>query len=294
MVKKDNNKLDKPQNSVNDNNNSIKSNMIYKIIIFISVVILISGYLLYSDGLYVLKYTGSGNTPEGYIDIIYNDIEKDIYPDDYISGNITNPKIIVINNYKPEILLVEDLISKDEADFIIEKSLPKLGIASPFQDRDKAYEPKFFSGLNTFLNKGTYPLVTEIEKRISRVMNEPLENIEVCRITRYLYKQFVDNHYDYYMTDEEVFNAGGQRHRTIVIYLTTLNEEDGGGTNFHLVNYTVQPKKGSATVFRNINKKTGQRDKNSRHSSIEVKNPDKEKWVMVFFIKNIIDQDGAK
>jgi len=73
-----------------------------------------------------------------------------------------------------------------------------------------------------------------------------------------------------------------------------LNEEDGGGTNFHLVNYTVQPKKGSATVFRNINKKTGQRDKNSRHSSIEVKNPDKEKWVMVFFIKNMIDQDGTK
>jgi len=176
----------------------------------------------------------------------------------------------------------------------MEKCLPKLGKASPFQDRDKAYDSAFFSGLNTFINKGTYPLVTEIEKRISKVINEPLENIEVCRITRYLYKQFVDDHFDYYINDEDIYNSGGQRHRTVVIYLTTLNEEDGGGTNFPLANYTVQPKKGSASVFRSINKKTGRRDKNSLHKSVEVKNPEKEKWVMVFFIKNLIDQDGKK
>ena len=108
----------------------------------------------------------------------YADEGNDHFPDDYISKNIVNPRIIEINKY-PEVLMVENLLSEDECNFIIEKASHTIGKASPFQNRDSAYDPKFFSGSNTFLNKGVYPLVTEIEKRISKVIGEPIDHLEV-------------------------------------------------------------------------------------------------------------------
>ena len=275
------------------NEDSPRTNPISKIkflATMLSLSIFVIAYLYYPVSKHIQPLSPS-NPENELTKFVGEETER---PDNYISSSVPNPVISVFHQNKPEILTIENLISDDEADFIIEKSIPKLGLASPFQNRDEAYSPKFFSGLNTFLKKEDYPLVGEIEKRLSKVIDEPIENIEVCRRTRYEYKQFVGNHVDYSPNADYIHEIRGQRHRTVIIYLTTLVEGEGGETYFPLIEKKIHPKKGSASVFRNINKYSKKPDTMSKHASLEVLAIDKEKWVMVFFIKNSIDYDKNK
>ena len=172
------------QTSSSENNEETKSTKskqgLIKNRLFIgSILILISAIIYYYKKINMKLTKINQETYNSNDDnFTYADEGNDHFPDDYISKNIVNPRIIEINKY-PEVLMVENLLSEDECNFIIEKASHTIGKASPFQNRDSAYDPKFFSGSNTFLNKGVYPLVTEIEKRISKVIGEPIDHLEV-------------------------------------------------------------------------------------------------------------------
>ena len=130
-------------------------------------------------------------------------------------------------------------------------------------------------------------MVTEIEKRLAVIINVPVEDLEVTRITRYTYDQKVGPHYDYYLNNNDPRALTlGQRYKTAVIYLTSLTTSEGGGTYFHKLGLTIQPKKGSVSVFENTDFITGKRYKKSFHESRRIEKIGSEKWVMVYFISN--------
>ena len=68
-----------------------------------------------------------------------------------------------------------------------------------------------------------------------------------------------------------VLQRGGQRIITVIMYLNTLGEDDGGTTYFPRCNVNVRPEKGKALVFWNV-MPDDRLDESTFHEGLPVKN----------------------
>ena len=116
--------------------------------------------------------------------------------------------------------------------------------------------------------------IQKIDKRISEVMNWPIENGEGIQILNYKIDDQYKAHFDYFPEQQVDLDKGGQRVSTLVMYLNDV--EQGGETSFPEIGLSVAPKKGSAVYFEYFNSK-GQLDSATLHSGDPVKKG--EKWI---------------
>ncbi|OZM56919.1 2OG-Fe(II) oxygenase [Lottiidibacillus patelloidae] len=149
---------------------------------------------------------------------------------------------IIARLEEPLIVLLGNVLSDEECDELIRLSKDKMARSKIGITRE-ANELRTSS--STFLPEGQSEVVTRVEKRISQIMNIPVEHGEGLQVLNYQVGQEYKAHYDYFSSGSKVVN--NPRISTLVIYLNDV--EEGGETYFPKLNFLVSPQKGMAVYF---------------------------------------------
>ena len=138
--------------------------------------------------------------------------------------------------------------------------------------KDKATRSKTVDGIHESRTSSTYFLsdsdktVKSIKQKVSSYLNVPETHIETIQFLKYKKGEQYKYHNDYFRGS----NVKNQRVHTILIYLNTLQAEDGGETSFYHHKLKVTPKQGMAVWFRNMTD-DGKLVTNSLHSGEPIK-----------------------
>lgn len=124
------------------------------------------------------------------------------------------------------------------------------------------------------------PVVAAIRARAAKVSGIPEEYFEPLQVVKYEHGQFYRQHYDYLdEKSDEVLNHG-QRTLTILVYLNTLPAaETGGGTKFHVLDYTVKPERGVGVLWHNVTA-ANEPDTRTLHSGEPLAHPTSKKYAI--------------
>ncbi|EOD05543.1 hypothetical protein EMIHUDRAFT_250246 [Emiliania huxleyi CCMP1516] len=91
------------------------------------------------------------------------------------------------------------------------------------------------------------PVVQQVKRRISGLTMTPMPNLEKMHVQRYEVGMEFTAHHDQV---GRIDTPEGMRTATLVMY--TLEPEEGGGTTFKDINYTVEARLGRAVLFANL------------------------------------------
>ena len=192
-------------------------------------------------------------------------------------------------NHSYNIFLIENFLSQSECDIIINKASKHLRRSRIMSDDDTVSNVR--TSRNMFLHnhmletKEELDLIHKIELFTQKVSNLPKENQEPLQVCKYETSQYYKPHYDCCFPKEskaciDDYKWGGFRYLTFLIYLN--NVDDGGETEFPLLNFKIKPKLGNGIVFFNtLPSKTGYHPI-SKHAALPVTKGTKwicNKWV---------------
>lgn len=149
---------------------------------------------------------------------------------------------IIARVEEPLIVILGNVLSHEECDELIRQS------------KDRMHRSKIANGLEVdelrtsscmFFQEGENDFVARIEKRVSQIMNIPVEHGEGLQVLNYKIGQEYKAHFDFFKsTNKAVSNP---RISTLVMYLNDV--EEGGETYFPKLNFSVSPQKGMAVYF---------------------------------------------
>lgn len=164
--------------------------------------------------------------------------------------------------------VIENLISKEEADYIINFSQGKFKnsqMVGDFQDESYRKSETCWLSKNDKIAKG-------IINRICKMIGKKLENAEDLQIVRYkpngMYRKHHDACCDKNKECTDFLKRGGQRTHTIVIYLT--DDFEGGETKFPELNKSYKPKKYSGLLFHTMDVKNNTCHPKAIHEGTDV------------------------
>jgi len=163
---------------------------------------------------------------------------------DHVGNKImTDREIDIVTRLEePLIVLLGNVLSDEECEELIRLSKDKL-------NRSKIGTTREVNELRTsssmFFEESENEIVTRVEKRVSSIMNIPVEHGESLQILQYLPGQEYRAHNDFFSSTSKV--ANNNRISTLVMYLNDV--EEGGETYFPKLNFSVTPKKGMAVYF---------------------------------------------
>ncbi|MEH7883759.1 2OG-Fe(II) oxygenase [Bacillus sp. JJ1609] len=149
---------------------------------------------------------------------------------------------IIARLHEPLIVVLGNVLSHEECDELIRMS------------KDRLHRSKLADGLEVdelrtsscmFFEEGENDFVARIEKRVSHIMNIPVEHGEGLQILNYKIGQEYKAHYDFFTSKNKV--VSNPRISTLVMYLNDV--EEGGETYFPKLNFSVSPQKGMAVYF---------------------------------------------
>ena len=150
------------------------------------------------------------------------------------------------------VLVLGGLLSGEECDALIAAARPRLARSLTVQTKTGGEElnpDRTSNGM--FFNRGESELLRNIERRIARLLNWPVENGEGLQVLHYRPGAEYKPHYDYFDPAEPgtptILKRGGQRVATLVMYLN--QPEQGGGTTFPDAGLEVAPQRGNAVFF---------------------------------------------
>ncbi|MGE7609141.1 2OG-Fe(II) oxygenase [Peribacillus frigoritolerans] len=149
---------------------------------------------------------------------------------------------VVARLEEPLIVVLENVLSDEECDGLIELSKDKMN-RSKIGVTHEVNEIRTSSSM--FFQENEYDIITKIEKRISTIMNIPVEHGEGIQILKYTPGQEYKAHFDFFKSSS--IAAKNNRISTIILYLNDV--EHGGETFFPELNFSVFPRKGMAVYF---------------------------------------------
>ena len=164
----------------------------------------------------------------------------------------------------------ENFITKEEADYILEKSKVK-------------FEPsKVHMGVNEDV-RNSYTawiskhdkVVKNIIKRVCHAEGVSFDNAEHLQVVRYKPNEYYKKHFDtqYVKDSTGIYDTTGHRVITMLIYLTDDFEE--GATRFTLLKKDIKPPKYSGILFHSLGKTNKKCHPFSRHAGLPVKSGEK-------------------
>lgn len=213
-----------------------------------------------------------------------------IYEHPYISSgsviNTNDKQIPVLSRMQyPVIVVLDSVLSIEECDQLVKLACPRLTPSTVVDYEtgiDKVAGHRDSEGMFFKLNET--PFIATLDRRISELMNCPIENGEGLQVLRYGVNAKNTPHYDFLQSSNtaniESIARSGQRISTLVIYLNDVTS--GGETFFPELGFSVLPKKGNAVYFEYTNR-LGQLDLKSVHAGAEVY--EGEKWVMTKWMR---------
>ena len=163
---------------------------------------------------------------------------------DHVGNKImTDREIDIVTRLdEPLIVVLGNVLSNEECDELIRLSKDKM-------ERSKIGKTREVNELRTsssmFLEESENVVVARVEKRISSIMNIPIEHGEGIQILQYAPGQEYKAHHDFFSSTTKV--ANNNRISTLIMYLNDV--ELGGETFFPKLNFSVSPKKGMAVYF---------------------------------------------
>ena len=171
-------------------------------------------------------------------------------------------------NEEPLIVKFHNVLSDEECQALIENASSRLN-RSKLANKEIS-QLRTSSGM--FFDENENTLITTIEKRVSSLMNLPIEHAEGLQVLHYEPGQEFKPHFDYF--GEHHPSRNNNRISTLVMYLNDV--EQGGETIFPNLGLTVTPMKGSAVYFEYFYNNQ-QLNELTLHSSVPVIRG--EKWV---------------
>ncbi|GKU77791.1 2OG-Fe(II) oxygenase [Paenibacillus sp. L3-i20] len=147
---------------------------------------------------------------------------------------------IVAKYEEPLIVVLGNVLSDEECDELINQTREQL-------QRSKIGEDRTVNQIRT--SSGVFceesEIITRIEKRVSQIMNIPIEHGDGLQVLMYTPGQEYQPHYDFFA--ETSRSSANNRISTLLLYLNDV--EEGGQTTFPKLNLSVFPTKGMAVYF---------------------------------------------
>mmetsp|Transcript_63135 Transcript_63135/g.104974 ORF Transcript_63135/g.104974 Transcript_63135/m.104974 type:complete len:459 (+) Transcript_63135:120-1496(+) len=166
---------------------------------------------------------------------------------------------------EPWIVAFESFLSDDEAHRVIDVGGRNWG-RSQAGDGVQAVRTSSTSWCEHSSRCGSDPVLQELRKRIANLTMVPENNAEHLQVLRYEPGQFYRRHHD---QNSPITSAWGPRLYTFFMYLNEV--EEGGETNFPLLNISVRPKRGRALLWPSVlNHEPTARDDRTEHEAIAV------------------------
>ena len=162
---------------------------------------------------------------------------------------------IIARLEEPLIVILGNVLSDEECDELIRLSKDKMH-RSKIGVTHEVSEIRTSSSMSFQENEND--IITKIKKRISTIMNIPIEHGEGIQILKYTPGQEYKAHFDFFTSSSKA--KINNRISTIVMYLNDV--EHGGETFFPKLKFSVSPQKGMAVYFeyfyndKNINELT--------------------------------------
>lgn len=195
----------------------------------------------------------------------------------------------------PVFAALGNVVDADECRSIIDMARPRLQpstLVDPMSGRDVVSDKRASWGM--FFRLEENDLVARLDRRLSMLMNLPLENGEGLQVLYYPTGAGSEPHHDYLAptnaANRESIARSGQRVSTLVTYLNEV--PDGGQTVFPQLGLAVSPIRGNACYFEYCDD-NGRVDARSLHASATVTRG--EKWVMTKWMRErrFVAAEGA-
>lgn len=191
---------------------------------------------------------------------------------------------------KPDIAILENVLTDAECDELIALSKPKLERSRIVDHKTGAEEiMELRSSYGTYFLRGENALVRRIEQRLSRLIGMPVDHGEGLQILNYAVGAEYQPHYDFFLPESSGsavhVQKGGQRVVTIVMYLNDV--EEGGETIFPELEFSVAPRKGTAVYFSYCDSQN-RLDRMTLHGGAPVVRG--EKWIATWWVRQGVYQ----
>jgi prolyl 4-hydroxylase len=180
---------------------------------------------------------------------------------------------------RPEIVLLESVLSHEECDELIERATQKLAPSTtvdPVTGKMKTIQDR--TSVGTYFPLEENEFIARLDQRLADIGDLPVENSEGLQILRYGIGGEYKPHFDYFPPQQTGSSAhtanGGQRVATVVMYLNDV--EEGGETVFPKIHLAISPRKGDAVYFSYFNT-IGQVNPQTLHGGAPVTKG--EKWI---------------
>ncbi len=194
--------------------------------------------------------------------------------------------IAVLSRYeKPRIVLLESVLSAEECQQLIQLAQPRLQPSTVVDPQTGANTvANYRNSEGMFFRLSETSLIDRLDRRISELMNCPVENGEGLQVLRYGPGGHTAPHFDFLIpsnpTNEASLKRSGQRLSTLMIYLSDVTR--GGETVFPEVGLSVSPRRGNAVYFEYANSRQ-ELDARSLHAGAPV--IEGEKWAVTKWMR---------
>jgi prolyl 4-hydroxylase len=187
---------------------------------------------------------------------------------------------VLLRIEQPQLILFDNVFSADECEQVIEMAQDRLQPSATIDPATGRFEQaENRSSESCTFGVSENPFVDRLDRRISALMNWPLEKGEGLQVVHYGPGGRYASHFDYFPPADPGciphLVGGGQRTATLIVYLNDV--ESGGETFFSRVGISFSPRKGQALYFRYFNNR-GQLDPATQHAGQPVLSG--EKWII--------------
>jgi len=178
-----------------------------------------------------------------------NKIDPSLFPDGFKTTVLyENPYIVKIRRF----------LNTEEIEELLKMGEGKFDRSTIVVDGEMTYsntrtsETAFITE-NGQIEKYSDP-VENVLKKVCYLTGCKRNQIESLMLVKYNKGEQYYNHHDYFKPEHiEMVDGGGQRLATFFIYLTSLDSDEGGETEFPLIGVKTKPSKGTAVFWWNEN-----------------------------------------
>ena len=240
-------------------------------------------------GAFVRARAGGASIPDGKLCLQVDAEDRVTDPPRLPAGNVirTSDRSIpvLLRMRRPIVALLSNVLSDQECDQLIALARPRLTpstVVDPESGENRIVQHRNSEGM--FFRLRETEFIARLDRRLSELMNSPIEHGEGLQVLRYGPGNRSAPHVDFLIpsniANEQSLARSGQRVSSLVVY---LNDVPGGGeTEFPEVGISVLPRRGHATYFEYCDTRN-QLDPLTLHAGAPV--IEGEKWAMTKWIR---------
>lgn len=171
----------------------------------------------------------------------------------------------------PYIVKLRRFLNTEEIETLLNMAKGKFVRSTIVVDGELTYSDTRTSETAYITENGHYDKYSEPVERILKkacyLVGCERNQIEGLMVVKYRGngEQYYMDHYDFFEPEDiEILSSNDQRICTFFCYLSSLNDNEGGETEFPLINVKVKPSKGTAVFWWN-EKQNGELDRKTLH-----------------------------